>query len=111
MKQLHGQNYERSLLLLTIWPPTFFQTARILLQSQLQGSTSVTVQEHERSRVQLGQNDCLRGEEEIPKENSDLSYLHNIHNVKLFIKYESHVIVPSHMDPPYSIASDSSTSC
>ncbi|KAJ0125809.1 ATP-dependent DNA helicase, partial [Fusarium oxysporum f. sp. albedinis] len=33
---------------------------------------------------------------EIPNENSDLSYLHNIHKVRIFIKYESHMIAPSH---------------
>ena len=36
------------------------------------GKQYVTVQEHERGRVRLGQNDCLRGEKEIPKESSDL---------------------------------------
>ncbi|KAL6405940.1 hypothetical protein AUP68_10758 [Ilyonectria robusta] len=55
----------------------------------------VTGQGHERGRVRLGQDDCLQGEKEIPKESSDLSYLHNIHKVGLFIKYESHMIVPS----------------
>ncbi|KAH6983986.1 hypothetical protein EDB80DRAFT_691402 [Ilyonectria destructans] len=59
--------------------------------------TTVTGQEHERGRVRLGQNDCLQGEKEIPKESSDLSYLHNIHKVRLFIKYESHMIVPSQL--------------
>lgn len=75
------------------------------------GKQYVTGQEHEQGRVRLEQNDCLQGEKEIPKENSDLSYLRNIHKVRLFTKYESHMIVPSHMDPPYSIVSDSSTSC
>jgi hypothetical protein len=37
----------------------------------------VTVQEHERGQMRLGQNDCLQGEKEIRKEISDLSYLHN----------------------------------
>ncbi|KAH6988739.1 hypothetical protein EDB80DRAFT_175286 [Ilyonectria destructans] len=55
----------------------------------------VTVQGHERGRMRLGQNDCLQGEKEIPKESSDLSYLHNIHKVGLFMKYESHMIVTS----------------
>jgi hypothetical protein len=55
----------------------------------------VTVQEHERGRVRLGQNDCLQGEKEIRKEISDLSYFHNIHKVRLFTKYESHMIVSS----------------
>ena len=61
----------------------------------------VTVQEHERGRVPLGQNYCLRGEKEIRKENSDLSYLHNIHKVRLFIKCESHdrsLIVTTFLD-------------
>jgi hypothetical protein len=48
----------------------------------------VTVQEHERGQMRLGQNDCLQGEKEIRKEISDLSYLHNIHKVRLFTKYE-----------------------
>jgi len=33
----------------------------------------VTVQEHERGRVRLGQNDCLQGKKDIRKESSDLS--------------------------------------
>jgi hypothetical protein len=70
----------------------------------------VTVQEHERGRVQLGQNDCLRGEKEIPKENSNLSYLHNIHKMRPFIKYESHIIVPSQF-PVYCISSDLAAHC
>lgn len=37
------------------------------------GKQYVTVQEHERGRVRLGQNDCLQGKKEIRKENSDLS--------------------------------------
>ena len=41
----------------------------------------MTIQEHERGPVLLGQNDCLQGEKEIRKESSDLSYLHNIHKV------------------------------
>jgi hypothetical protein len=41
---------------------------------------TVTVQEHERGRVRLGQNDCLQGEKEIRKENSDLSCFHNALN-------------------------------
>jgi len=45
--------------------------------------------------VRLGQNDCLQGEKEIRKEISDLSYFHNIHKVRLFTKYESHMIVSS----------------
>jgi hypothetical protein len=55
----------------------------------------VTVQGHERGRVRLGYNDYLQGEKEIRKESSDLRYLYNIHKVRLFIKYESHMIVPS----------------
>ena len=39
----------------------------------------MTVQEHERGLMRLGQSDCLQGKKEIPKESSDLSYLHNIH--------------------------------
>jgi hypothetical protein len=37
------------------------------------GKQYVTVQEHERGRVRLGQNDCLQGKKEIRKESSDLS--------------------------------------
>ena len=33
----------------------------------------MTVQEHERGRVRLGQNDCLQGKKDIRKESSDLS--------------------------------------
>jgi hypothetical protein len=58
-----------------------------------ESSESVTVQEHERGRMRLGQNDCLQGEKEIRKEISDSSYLHNIHKVTLFTKYASHLSV------------------
>jgi len=34
------------------------------------------------------------GEKEIRKENSDLSYIRNIHKVRQFTKYESHMIPP-----------------
>jgi hypothetical protein len=36
----------------------------------------------------------LQGEKEIRKESPDLNYLHNIHKVRLFTKYESHLIIP-----------------
>jgi hypothetical protein len=37
------------------------------------GKQYVAVQEHDRGRVRLGQNDCLQGKKEITKESSDLS--------------------------------------
>jgi hypothetical protein len=73
-----------------------------LSEQHYRSVAGVTVQGHERGRMRLGQNDCLRGEKEIPKENSFLSYLHNIHKVRLFIKYESHMIVPSQQDQQVS---------
>jgi hypothetical protein len=39
-----------------------------------------------------------KGGKEIRKELSDLSYFHNIHKVRLFTKYESHMIVSSQLD-------------
>jgi hypothetical protein len=63
----------------------------------------VTVQEHERGRRRLGQNDCLQGEKEIRKEISDLSYLHNIHKVTLFTKYASHLTIPSQVLRDYAV--------
>ncbi|PVH92879.1 hypothetical protein DM02DRAFT_662521 [Periconia macrospinosa] len=75
----------------------------LIYEAASQRALHVTVQGHERGRVQLGQNDCLQGEEEIPKENSDLSYLHNIHNVKLFIK--SAATEPNHCVFPAEYAS------
>ena len=53
---------------------------------------NMTIQGHERGRVRLGQNDCLRGEKEIYKEISDLSYFHSIHKVRLLTKCENHLI-------------------
>ena len=58
-------------------------------------SINITVQEHERGRMQLRQNDYLQGEKEIRKEISDFSYLYNIHKVILFTKYTSHLTIPS----------------
>ncbi|KAL6406027.1 putative Transposase-like protein [Ilyonectria robusta] len=78
-------------------PERLFSGAKITITDR-RNRLGVTGQEHERGRVRLGQNDCLQGEKEIPKESSDLSYLHNIHKVRLFIKYESHMIVPSHLE-------------
>jgi hypothetical protein len=52
--------------------------------ASIAAGATVTVQEHERGRMRLGQNDCLQGKKEIPKESSDLSYLHSIHKVALF---------------------------
>jgi hypothetical protein len=63
----------------------------------------VTVQGHERGRVRLEQNDCLQGEKGIRKERSDLSYLHNIHKVRLFTKNGSHMIVPSQCRDPNAV--------
>ena len=40
-------------------------------------------------------NYCLQGEKGILEKCSDLSFLHNIHRVTLFTKYESHLIIPS----------------
>ena len=42
----------------------------------------------------LGRNDFSRGEKEIRRESSDLSYLHNSES-ETIQRYESHLIVPS----------------